>query len=233
MLILFLCVIIFLIIWLMVSKRKNRQAFRRQEEKYQKDVTSFHQQEAQFQQFYNDIEDARQEKKDTEKRRRVTPKLKTEVCERDKYTCQICGISKDFFEELCPGLGDYMLFEIDHVVSVKQGGSGDDINNLQTLCWRCNRKKSWNKTNTDVKDLIDYGIHKMKPVSRTDKVAALRSMCFNSPEEVFLYCVWVLHMNEQRARLLVDKAYIPNMGLTDQTCLAVNILCKMIEEHKL
>lgn len=97
MLILFLCVIIFLIIWLMGSKRKNRQAFRRQEEKYQKDVTSFHQQEAQFQQFYNDIEDARQEKKDTEKRRRVTPKLKTEVCERDKYTCQICGISKDFF----------------------------------------------------------------------------------------------------------------------------------------
>ena len=65
MLILFLCIIIFLIIWLVGSKRKNRQAFRRQEEKYQKDVTSFQQQEAQFQSFYNDIEDARQEKKDT------------------------------------------------------------------------------------------------------------------------------------------------------------------------
>lgn len=91
-------------------------------------------------------------------RRRISPRMKQAVLERDNYTCQICGISQGFLDELCPGLGDYLLLETDHIRSVKRGGSGNDIDNLQCLCWRCNRKKGGNKTNRDVKEEIDYGI---------------------------------------------------------------------------
>lgn len=102
----------------------------------------------------------RQEQKQRElsQRRYIRSSDKEAVFERDNYTCQICGISRDFLEDLCPGLGDYLLLEADHIRSVKRGGSGDDIDNLQCLCWRCNRKKGGNKTNQEVRDEIDYGI---------------------------------------------------------------------------
>ena len=95
---------------------------------------------------------------DVASRRRISPRMKQAVLERDNYTCQICGISQGFLDELCPGLGDYLLLETDHIRSVKRGGSGNDIDNLQCLCWRCNRKKGGNKTNRDVEEEIDYGI---------------------------------------------------------------------------
>ena len=97
------------------------------------------------------------------KRRRIRISDKTEVFERDNYTCQICGISKDYLDSLCFGLGDYLLLEADHIRSVSQGGTGRDVDNLQCLCWRCNRKKGGNKTNEQVRRLIDYGIDYLQP----------------------------------------------------------------------
>ena len=94
-------------------------------------------------------------------RRRIRLSDKAEVFERDNYTCQICGISRDFLDSLCYGLGDYLLLEADHIQSVSQGGTGKDIDNLQCLCWRCNRKKGGRKTNEEVKRMIDYGIEKL------------------------------------------------------------------------
>ena len=91
-------------------------------------------------------------------RRRITPKMKQYILERDNYTCQICGISKGFLDDLYDGLGDYLLLEIDHVNSVANGGTGSDEDNLQVLCWRCNRTKGRDRTNQEVKQLIDYGV---------------------------------------------------------------------------
>ncbi len=99
---------------------------------------------------------------DKRKRRIVTQNDKRMILQRDNYTCQICGISKMFFDNIYPGLGDYLLLEIDHIVSVADGGDGRDINNLQTLCWRCNRKKSGHRTNNDVRKMIDYGIYNFR-----------------------------------------------------------------------
>ena len=98
------------------------------------------------------------EEKDRRKRRAVTVNMRNSVLERDNYTCQICGISKGLLDDLCPGLGDYLLLEIDHITPVSQGGVGYEESNLQTLCWRCNRKKSDKKTNEETKNLINYGI---------------------------------------------------------------------------
>ena len=97
-------------------------------------------------------------RRDVARRRRIRISDKNAVFERDNYTCQICGISRDFLDDLCPGLGDYLLLEADHIRSVSQGGTGRDIDNLQCLCWRCNRKKGGSRTNEEVRDLIDYGM---------------------------------------------------------------------------
>lgn len=107
------------------------------------------------------VEEEKEQKRETARRRYVTKAMKQHVLERDNYTCQICGISKGYVDSLMPGLGDYLLLEVDHIVPVAKGGSGDDESNLQTLCWRCNRKKGKNRTNEEVREMIDYGIDKL------------------------------------------------------------------------
>lgn len=67
-----------------------------------------------------------------EQRNLMTSKLRQEIKERDEYTCKLCGnsISKE------PNL----LLEIDHILPVSKGGY-TIADNLQTLCWKCNRSK--------------------------------------------------------------------------------------------
>jgi hypothetical protein len=64
--------------------------------------------------------------------RNVSKSIRINVFERDNYTCQICG--RNVKE-------DNVKLEIDHIIPVSKGGS-DDISNLQTLCFDCNRGKS-------------------------------------------------------------------------------------------
>ncbi|MBO7560701.1 HNH endonuclease [Candidatus Saccharibacteria bacterium] len=62
----------------------------------------------------------------------MTALLREKIKQRDRYTCKKCGAS--VFKE--PNL----LLEIDHIVPLARGGKTTE-DNLQTLCWRCNRKK--------------------------------------------------------------------------------------------
>lgn len=62
----------------------------------------------------------------------MTSKLRQHIKERDGYTCKICGASVKQEPNL--------LLEIDHIIPVSKGGLTTE-DNLQTLCWRCNRKK--------------------------------------------------------------------------------------------
>ena len=103
-----------------------------------------------------------EEKRATAKRRYIAPKLRTYILKRDNYTCQICGISRGFLDSFAPHLGDYLLLEIDHIIPVASGGQGNDADNLQTLCWRCNRKKGSTMTNREVYKSINYGVKKYK-----------------------------------------------------------------------
>lgn len=67
-----------------------------------------------------------------EQRALMTSKLRTQIKERDNFTCCQCGNS--VFSE--PNL----LLEIDHIIPVSKGGLTRE-DNLQTLCWKCNRAK--------------------------------------------------------------------------------------------
>lgn len=63
----------------------------------------------------------------------MTSSLREKIKKRDKYTCKYCGVSVKQEPNL--------LLEIDHIIPLSKGGITSE-DNLQTLCWRCNRRKS-------------------------------------------------------------------------------------------
>ncbi|WP_324194591.1 HNH endonuclease [Nocardia blacklockiae] len=63
----------------------------------------------------------------------MTSQLRAIIKERDNHTCRNCSISI--------AAEPHLLLEVDHIVPVSRGGLTVP-DNLQTLCWRCNRTKS-------------------------------------------------------------------------------------------
>ena len=68
-----------------------------------------------------------------EQRTLMTKKLREFIKNRDNFTCCNCGNSTHVEPNL--------LLEIDHIIPVAKGGYTVE-ENLQTLCWKCNRSKS-------------------------------------------------------------------------------------------
>ena len=68
-----------------------------------------------------------------EQRAMMTAKLREFIKNRDNYTCCNCGNSIHAEPNL--------LLEIDHIIPISKGGCTVE-ENLQTLCWKCNRAKS-------------------------------------------------------------------------------------------
>lgn len=60
----------------------------------------------------------------------ISVRVRFEVFKRDNFQCRYCGQSSPS-----------VILEADHVVPVCEGG-GDDLINLVTSCWSCNRGKS-------------------------------------------------------------------------------------------
>lgn len=62
----------------------------------------------------------------------MTSRLREKIKERDGHTCKSCGVS--VYDE------KNLLLEIDHIIPLSKGGITSE-ENLQTLCWKCNRSK--------------------------------------------------------------------------------------------
>ena len=58
--------------------------------------------------------------------------VRFDIFQRDNFRCKICGAS--------PATDPTARLEIDHIVPISRGGK-NEINNLQTLCYDCNRGK--------------------------------------------------------------------------------------------
>lgn len=71
------------------------------------------------------------------KRKGFSKRLRFDVFKRDKFTCQYCGRS-------APDI----VLEIDHIIPVSKGGD-NDITNLVTSCYDCNRGKTDKKLDDD------------------------------------------------------------------------------------
>lgn len=65
----------------------------------------------------------------------MTARLRSMIKERDRHTCQNSRCRISVARE------PHLLLEVDHIVPVSRGGMSTP-DNLQTLCWRCNRTKS-------------------------------------------------------------------------------------------
>ncbi|GJO37864.1 hypothetical protein NJB1604_03580 [Mycobacterium marinum] len=63
----------------------------------------------------------------------MTSKLRDSIKTRDNHTCRHCSVSL--------AAEPHLLLEVDHVIPISKGGLSTP-DNLQTLCWRCNRTKS-------------------------------------------------------------------------------------------
>jgi len=63
----------------------------------------------------------------------MTANFRNLIKARDNYACRYCQVS--LAQE------PHLLLEVDHVIPVSKGGLST-AENLQTLCWRCNRSKS-------------------------------------------------------------------------------------------
>jgi len=62
----------------------------------------------------------------------MTARLRGQIKARDNFTCLNCGVST--MSE------PHLLLEVDHIMPVSRGGLSTP-DNLQTLCWKCNRSK--------------------------------------------------------------------------------------------
>lgn len=71
------------------------------------------------------------------KRKPLSKKIRFEVFKRDKFTCQYCGRS-----------APDVVLEVDHIKPVAEGGDNDIIN-LVTSCFDCNRGKGKRKLSDD------------------------------------------------------------------------------------
>jgi 5-methylcytosine-specific restriction endonuclease McrA len=66
----------------------------------------------------------------TTKRKGISKKTRFEVFKRDEFTCCYCGNKPPT-----------VVLEVDHIVPVVEGGT-DDVDNLASACFDCNRGKS-------------------------------------------------------------------------------------------
>lgn len=69
----------------------------------------------------------------TENPRSINYRTRFKVMQRDNFKCVICGLS--------PANNSGVILHIDHIVSCAKGGTAE-IDNLQTLCSKCNLGKS-------------------------------------------------------------------------------------------
>jgi len=78
--------------------------------------------------------------------RNISPRLRTEILERNGFTCQQCGSGAGDIDQYNPGRR--VRLHVDHIIPIEQGGT-DDRDNLRALCSTCNQGKSNLQTPTE------------------------------------------------------------------------------------
>ncbi len=90
----------------------------------------------------------------------MTSKLRNFIKKRDNHTCQYCSVSL--------AAEPHLLLEVDHIIPLSRGGMSTE-ENLQTLCWRCNRSKSNKVAGKHVAASVTAKAHvSMQPANASD-----------------------------------------------------------------
>lgn len=94
-------------------------------------------------------------------RKPIGKKLRFDIFKRDSFKCQYCG-----------NFPPNVMLEIDHIVPIFSGGT-NEINNLITSCFDCNRGKSkheLNKIPNSLLENIDISKEKLKQYKQFKKI---------------------------------------------------------------
>ena len=124
------------------------------------------------------------------KRKSISKKTRFEVFKRDCFTCQYCG-------QKVPDV----VLELDHIVPIAEGGS-DDIVNLTTGCYDCNRGK---------------GKIKLTQITRKD-ITEINEKLKNQNEQIKLYYKFLeknLLLRKEDPRVsLINKVFDETYGFS-------------------
>ena len=170
-----------------------------------------------------------------EGRQSIPDRVRHEVLKRDGYRCRECGASKD----------EGVTLEIDHIVPVAKGGT-NDIDNLQTLCKKCNRGKytdEWVGGETDL-ETAENGYHRLLELKKEyeyklsnstneEDIVDLKYQIIKLNEKIDIAADKIHELNIKKAKLeiqqkenekkdnLFKKLYI---SLTDVPLLSLRVM---------
>lgn len=120
----------------------------------------------------------------------ISKRTRFEVFHRDGFTCRYCGKHP-------PGT----VLEVDHVVAVANGG-GDEIANLVTACFDCNRGKSATALTEVPESVDDQVVRRREALEQLQAYKALveeeRASRMNVVEELGVY--WFDQFSEEPGR---------------------------------
>jgi len=164
------------------------------------------------------------------KRNTLGKRLRFSIFNRDGFACQYCGRTPDM---------DNVLLHVDHVISIKDGGT-DDRENLLTSCRDCNLGKSATsvlrrrKNEKDIEqELIETKerLEQLKELTKgrakiqqtKNKITALESEeILAESDRNYTERVLVL-LNKARKEIGNDKIFYSSLGITQNKFLVGDI----------
>ena len=122
----------------------------------------------------------------------ISKKLRFEVFKRDGFACQYCGRTPPV-----------VMLEVDHIMPRSEGGT-DDINNLITSCFDCNRGKSNTKLEK-IPTAIEINLDVLK--EREAQAAEYNKFLLKAERRI---------MRDAEEIATIYASYFPDYELTDQ-----------------
>jgi len=105
---------------------------------------------------------------------KVSAQLRTQILERNGYTCQVCGAGSGDTDPVNPNRK--IRLHIDHIVPISRGGTSDP-DNLRVLCSACNQGRANIQTPTEsTKNLLARIRREPRKVQREVYEALKRSI---------------------------------------------------------
>lgn len=143
------------------------------------------------------------------KRKPISKKLRFEIFKRDFFRCQYCG-----------SFPPNVVLEVDHINPLSKGGE-NDINNLITSCFSCNRGKSNNELNQIPNSLlenIDIAKEKLKQYKQYKKLnESINKIINNDIEKVNnMFMVFYPYCSlSESFKVNTIKVFIAKIGIDD------------------
>lgn len=136
-------------------------------------------------------------------RRRIAENIQHQVRKRAGGLCEYCHTIEKW---------QYVLFTIDHIVALAQGGS-DGFENLALACFHCNRRKSDRSTGIDPETGLTHNI-------------------FNPRQALWReHFIWSVDCTEIIGLTLLGRATITQLQLNRPRILSIRLADVAIGRH--